>query len=287
MDGLGDLVLGVHVSRVSHVLTDDKKTYALHDAILRDVSALGLNAAQIFTHGPRALQMTNYNVADVRDASDEIAALVVHSAYMLIQVWRSKWPLHKIREQLEVCADIGACGLVLHLNKQPPVNVVKVMQMLRPLAEKTGVLVLLEMTAMHASSHSYETPLKLNYITRSIGASWWSWCIDTAHIWAAGVNIRTYTAMRNWLSEIIPGSIQLFHLNGSSAELGSGRDIHQIIFTPDDCIWHGVDPKQSGVRAIVEYALAANVPIICEINRGTGAQQALNVIKTMAAQHAE
>lgn len=61
----------------------------------------------------------------------------------------------------------------------------------------------------------------------------------------------------------------MFHLNGSSAELGSGKDKHEAAFSSDDNIWCDIEPEKSGVRAIVEFAKKHNIPIICEINRGT------------------
>lgn len=61
----------------------------------------------------------------------------------------------------------------------------------------------------------------------------------------------------------------MFHLNGSSSALGSGKDKHEIAGGPDDLIWGGTNYDCSGVMAVVEYAKAHKIPIICEINRGS------------------
>ena len=81
------LILGVHVSQKSNVL-DDKEPSEIHLAIQRDTNKLGLNAAQIFTYGPRLLVPNNINVKLVKQATEDID-LTVHSAYPTTSVWTS------------------------------------------------------------------------------------------------------------------------------------------------------------------------------------------------------
>jgi len=125
------------------------------------------------------------------------------------------------------------------------------------------------MVSNKGAADTYETPAKINHLTQLIGAdSWWGWCVDTAHLWGAGVNIRAEADMEAWLAAIKPGVIKLFHLNGSYAEMGSGADKHAIALGEGDLIWHGIPYQESGVSAIVRYAKKHNIPIVCEINRG-------------------
>lgn len=361
----GQLILGVHVNRISSVLPLDytaemyskigtaaqaskagqasttgaggksarsAKGYARYDdspftlaqAITRDTTELGLNAAQIFTHGPTSFRRAEFSEPDVRDAVDNLAVVIVHSSFLLTQVWKMKtkgrWLLKKIEKQLVACANIGAWGMVLHVDKQRPEDIAEVMAASKEAALRTGVVILLEMIAMREDPLSCETPAKMNNITDLIAARvrggsvvlgsgepddsselfgtfitqlpndvtaahdchWWGWCIDTAHIWAAGVDIRSYNDVAKYLVAIKPGSVLCFHLNGSSVPLGDGHDIHQIVFSDGDLIWHGIEPRESGVRAVVEYAVARSLPIICEIARGDNSEVGLEAVKRLA-----
>jgi len=172
-------------------------------------------------------------------------------------------------DQIISCKEIGAWGLVVHITKIHYKTAASVMKILAPIIKPTGVKFIIEMVASKADGElTYETPEKINRLTELIGpADWWGWCVDTAHIWGAGVNIRKFTDMKKWLNKL-NHPICMFHLNGSSSALGSGRDKHEIAGGPDDCIWGDYEYDENGVRAVVEYAKKHNTPLICEIKRG-------------------
>lgn len=272
-------MLGVHVTKDSHVLDDKTPAKTLPIAITRDLDELDLNCAQIFTYGPRFMVQNKIDAEEMIDATREIN-LSVHSAYSSTGIWaytdgkttKDKSRMDAIKLQLMSCVKLKAWGLVLHIGKIYPDEATAVMKKLRPVVKKTKIKLILEMVASKPDpDRTYETPEKIDNLTTLIGPaeSWWGWCVDTAHIWAAGVNIRTYESMKKWLNDLTyKKKILMFHLNGSSAQLGCGKDKHEIVFGPDDLIWKGVDPKKSGVRAIVEFAEEHQIPIICEINRG-------------------
>ena len=97
-------------------------------------------------------------------------------------------------------------------------------------------------------------------------------------------HIKTKTHQK-WLADLThKKKILLFHLNGSSANRGSGKDKHEIAFSPDDSIWGKIDPAKSGAYAIVEFALKYDIPIICEINRGNAKEciRSLNKLKELS-----
>ena len=283
------LILGVHVSRSSKVL-DDKKSVDMSDAIIRDLDILGLNAAQIFTHGPRFIVENKMDYKKIINNCPDID-LSVHSAYPSVNIWKitkenindksSKKFTSDIEVQLNACKKINAWGLVLHITKQLPKQVAYVMnKVLKPISIKHNVKIILEMVSNKSADDTYETPDKINYLTSLLDhkEDWWCWCVDTAHLWGAGVDIRSYSNMKKWINNIKhPKKIEMFHLNGSSAKLGSGSDKHEIPFCSDDLIWCNVDPNKSGLRSIVEFSVKNNITIICEINRGVES----DVIKCM------
>ncbi len=288
-------MLGIHVAKVSKVLSESKSS-ELHDAIVRDTEQLNLNAAQIFTYGPRFMVKNKYDEKAVFNNTKDID-LSVHSAYTSVSVWKitpenietrvSQKALKNIDDQLLSCANIGAWCLVLHITKQPPERISYVMNLLKKFSRKHKVMIALEMVANKADdSKTYETPDKINRLTRMIGANknWWCWCVDTAHLWGAGVDISTRETMEEWFDGIeFPNKIQMIHLNGSSAKLGSGKDKHEIPFGPHDIMWGGITPEESGLHAAVSFAKKNNVVIICEINRGSeeDARSSFNIIKNI------
>lgn len=288
------MLLGIHVATSSKVL-DAKKPMLLHLAIKRDIEAHGLNCAQIFTHGPRVMRPNKINATAIKKATTDID-LSVHSRYGSVGIWKvhkdnlssdwSKNVIGHVADQLRACKAIGAWGLVLHISKHYADEVAYGMSLLKIHAKKTGVKILLEMVASKADDNlTYETPEKIDNLTTLIGPKedWWGWCVDTAHLWGAGVDIKSYASMQQWLKRIVyKKKILMFHLNGSSATRGSGHDKHEIPFTPDDTMWYGVEPKNRGLRAVVEFAYKHCITVICEINRGSqkNVKASINTILT-------
>jgi deoxyribonuclease-4 len=287
-------MLGVHVTKDSHVLDDKTTAPDLSDAIIRDTDALKLNCAQVFTYGPRFLVKNKIDYDAVKKATQDID-VSVHSAYQTTGIWKingNKAPadvkkIDTLKLQLLSCNKINAWGLVLHINKIYPDVAADVMAIIKPIVKKSKVKLLLEMVSSKADADkTYETPEKIDNLTTLIGPKedWWGWCVDTAHLWGAGVNIKSYESMKDWLSRLTyKNKILMFHLNGSSAIRGSGKDKHEVVFGPDDLIWHGVKPAASGVRAIIEFAEPRNIPIICEITRGAESvvRKGIEIIKDL------
>jgi deoxyribonuclease-4 len=290
------MYLGVHVSTVSKVL-DSNKSALIHNAITRDLDTHGLNCAQIFTHGPRVMKANNLDVSAIKKECKEID-LSVHSSYGSVGIWnvnsdnksstKSKAIIAHIADQLKSCQKIGAWGLVLHISKHYADDVAYGMTLLKPYAKKTGVTILLEMVASKADDNlTYETPEKIDNLTTLIGPeeNWWGWCVDTAHLWGAGVDIQSYKQMSDWLTRLTyKKKILMFHLNGSSAARGSGKDKHEIPFEPEDVMWNGIEPESSGLRAVIEFCVKQEITIICEINRGTqeNVTKAIDIIIDLA-----
>ncbi len=289
-------MLGVHVSKESHVLDDKTVAKDLSVAVTRDVEALKLNCAQIFTFGPRFIVANKIDFEALVDATKDID-LSVHSAYATTSIWKvnksnkttddSKKRLLNIKAQLLSCVKANAWGIVLHINRISPSEAKETMSILKPIVKKTTTMLILEMVS--SKSHpekTYETPEKIDNLTTLIGPNetWWGWCVDTAHLWGAGVDIASYENMKAWLDSLTyKKKVVMFHLNGSSAVRGSGADKHEAAFSPSDLIWKDKDPKKSGVRAIMEFASIYKIPVICEINRGSEAdiRKSIATIKSL------
>lgn len=299
---MSGITLGVHVTKASHVLDDKTSAKSMSAAILRDTAALPINAVQIFTYGPQYMVPNKIDYEEVVTCTEDLD-VTVHSAYMTTGIWKvtpdnkddadSKKKLDLFKAQMLSTKKVGAWGMVLHVNKEYPDNLAKTMTVLKPMAKKAGVKIILEMVAIKADAdRTYETPEKIDNLTTMIGPTepWWGWCIDTAHLWGAGVDCKSYESMKTWLDTLTyKKKIVQFHLNGSSANRGSGKDKHEIAFGPDDKIWYKVKPEKSGLRAVVEFAVQHDVTVICEINRGTEeeAKKSLNTIIKLATKYSK
>ena len=292
---MNDLILGIHTSHTSPIITNKKKR-ELHDAIKEDVDKFGLNAVQIFTHGPRLPTENKLDYEKINKVSHDLD-VTVHSPYTTVGLWKiqsdnkndsvSKRKITQLKSQLLAVKKAGGWCMVVHITKTLPENIAYTMKLIKPIVKKIGVKISLEMVASKADREkTYETPEKLDNLITLLGIKEKYYCItvDTAHIWAAGVDVRSYEAMNDWINRMtFKKKIEMFHLNGSFSERGSGKDKHAVPFSTNDKIWHGIDPNKSGVKAVIDFARSNNITIICEINRGTEEEifNGLNIIKKL------
>jgi deoxyribonuclease-4 len=262
-----------------HIIKSDNSTLEESVNLLIKNNNLNIKSVQIFTHGPRFVSELKLDYKTISQIT-KLVYLSIHSAYPLISIWNvnkdncnlpsSKMQINNLNSQLEACVNTKADSLVIHLKKIKAKKVADSMLYFKNIIKKHKILLLLEMIACKPDPDlSYETPEKIDNLTTLIGyeEKWWGWCIDTAHLWSSGIDIKSYDNMSKWLEQIIyKKKIKMFHLNGSSVLMGSGKDKHAPPFSKMDKIWHNVDPKKSGVYAVCKFALKYNIPIICELS---------------------
>jgi endonuclease IV len=282
-------MIGVHVSKNSKVLDNpNKKRKTILDAIKKDTTELGINVVQIFTHGPR-------NTKETKDINPELIkkyceenkiCLYVHSAYMAVGIWhinkknirdtKSKNAIEFILAQLNMSDKLNSMGLVIHLPKKEPDVIISTFEVLLPIIKKYKTPIILEMTAVLPDPNkTYETPLKINRLTMLMHKKFpdydnWGWCIDTAHLWGAGIKVNDINVMKKWFDAIkIPEYVKLIHLNGASkSTFATGKDKHIVVFSDEDDIWKNKKKKKSSLDIIQKFVKNNNINVICEINRG-------------------
>ncbi len=239
-----------------------------------------MTCAQIFTHGPKSTQMCNFDHDIVKQATRRLP-IYAHATYLSHPWKRTKMHFH-IKEQLEVCKKLKLSGLVIHLPKDIPEIVVKTMEIIND----PDMLIILEMTSVAPDpKKTYETPEKLNALIEALLESQvdinFGICIDTSHVWAAGQDMSRYDNVQDWINRIkYPDYIKLFHINGTTIELGGHKDVHEPPFSSKDLIWNNIPPKDSGMRAIVEFAGEYNIPLIMELTKSSNKaiEDAYNIV---------
>lgn len=269
--------VGPHVNRV--YASDKNATIADHMAAALDAAKkedFDAKAVQCFLMGPRdrTVHLGEGEGAEVEQfVKNRGASLIVHSAYRNNNPWRGDPTCAaSIREELRLSAEAGAKGLVCHLPVGPHEWVLK---FLPRLYTGHSVRIYLEHVASLPKNSHYESPEKIAALfkgirrfdptLRKVG-----FCIDTAHIWACGVDISSYENAEKWLNdleaiaEVLPPDKIMFHLNDNKWGLGRGKDEHAALLEGEIWSKYRNAPKESGLAAFIDYAMRHSTIVILE-----------------------
>ena len=229
--------IGAHVSIAGYIWES-----------LERAKALGCNAMQIFSRNPRSWQAADLNASDVDrfralKKKYDIKPVVVHVPY-LINLATPDDGLYKksiiaFMEDLERADILGVEYFVTHLGSHVGSgedNGIRrfsqaIDQILKKVKPKTTIL--LENTAGSGSWIGYRFEHIKRIISgistvKNIGV-----CLDTAHTFEAGYDMKTKCGLERTLKEfdklIGTDLIKAVHFNDSLSEIGSHIDRHQHI----------------------------------------------------------
>lgn len=258
--------LGIHIAKKS--LIRDAKYKTMLDAIQAETQLLNLNACQIYSHGPRSYTKNPMSHQAIKKYCEEQKVdLSTHGTYVSVSIWKvnqknksseeSKKQIEHIKDMLSTVKQLGGSGVVVHLPKKLPEIIVETLEVL---SENANLLklrdsnggcpkLILEMPASKPDDKTYETSDKLNNLCELIHNNKkinldWCLCIDTSHQWSCGIKMNERHSWNDWLADLTEftrNKIEIIHLNGnSSVNFGRGKDIHEIIMSPTDGIWHNL-----------------------------------------------
>jgi endonuclease IV len=247
-----------------HFHIDKRKNLAV--AISEDIEEFGSTCGQIFLANNRSGVLTKCPVSELETAST--IPIAVHGAYTNSLWTKSKSQTTSIALQLDMCEVLGYVGMVFHHGKKTTDQILDGLNR----QPETKTKILLEQSACKPSpTQTHETPEKLNRLISMLIARAtrpWGIVIDTAHIWAMGVELGTRDDVNQFFNAIEhPDRIDLIHFNGSYSPKGSGKDKHAIPAGPDDNIWDR--QNRDGWKALIEFGRSHNIPMIMEVNRGS------------------
>jgi deoxyribonuclease IV len=235
----GSLRIGIHTSIAGDV------TVALEMA-----HGLGANALQIFSSSPRMWARGNSRIAETeaerfRARRKELALgpLVIHASYLINlaspnPVLRTQ-SVQAFHQELVRGLALGADFLVVHpgsrLESSVEAGVAAIAESLKQAARglKLGELrILLENTAGQGSALGSRFE-ELKTVLESCSDLPLGVCIDTAHLFAAGWDIRKAPGLEATLRHIdgVVGldRVRVVHMNDSKVALGSRVDRHEHI----------------------------------------------------------
>lgn len=264
------MVFGFHVS---------KNGRPMHVALAEDMKILqdyGMKpCAQVFVSGPRTFKETlnDEEKARVREYIAETGAqIVIHGAYVDNPWNKSPGSVHNIKQELRICSQIGATGVIVHLGNKTFDTLQYVIEEVTDI-EQRDVTLWLEIHAAKPNPGTFETPEKItklfnlikNYNTHGVRIGL---CIDTAHLFACGTSLSEYNAAKQWIAGL-PDVPLMLHLNDSKSIFKSGKDQHARLLYGN--IWKKYNPdsgefpiSQSGLAYLLEYAEENNIMVILE-----------------------
>lgn len=262
---------------------------------------LGCEAVQFFAGSPRTWRPTTYGDDDavrfreVRAASP-IRFVVIHTIYLInLASGRDEFyekSVVSLCGALTAAEQLGADAIVTHIGSHQgsgfEAGLERVQAALRrALAESEGssVRLLLENTAGAGGTMGVDFSELGAIIAAAGGDPRLGICLDTAHLYESGVDLRTAAGFDEALKrlESVCGRdrLAMLHLNDSMSPLGSNRDRHENIGEGDI--------GRDGFRTIVTAPALAHLPGILEVPGFAGDgpdQENLAILRRLAGQTA-
>ena len=297
---MSKLTIGWHTTispSIVHGLKFNKSTHTTHNSYYNV-------AAQIFLKSPMRVGKCKFTEKDcniVKDYLNNDTYLVVHGQYIInfIKI-DNEWAINSVVDDIKILDKMipdnckTKTGVIIHMGKntnkesieQCINNFYKNVKEVISKTQECKVKLILETSTKTKNGndifYDIETFGKLKkYLAENLTKEEYSrvgYCIDTAHIFASGYNIKTKEEFEEFMSlwdhHIGINEITLFHLNDSKVDLGCCRDLHEqigsgLIYTE----------QKDGLQALLKFCETNNVPIIIE--SGGNQDDEIEIIQTL------
>jgi len=206
------------------------------DHTRKEAARLGCEVVQIFVKNPRSWAEKRLTDEERESFSRLLrdVPVVAHLSYLpnLAKIDEDPRHLKALLHEASLCEQLGIARLIVHCgsrteNKRGIASIAKAVN--RAL-DAFGLSVMLENAAGQGDSIGRSIPELAEIHRRISEKSRVFLCLDTAHLFAAGYNVRSRQAWTRILKEagenVGPDALGFFHLNDSKTELGSNVDRH-------------------------------------------------------------
>lgn len=238
---------------------------------------IGCEAIQFFAGSPRTWKPQLYKEQDWRKfrelrAESPIRFVVIHTIY-LINLASARDDFYdksvtSLIGAIDAAEQLGADAIVTHIGSHQGAGfdegLARVQAALRRAlaeSEDSGVRVLLENTAGAGGTMGLDFEELGAIIDAAGGHPRLGLCMDTAHIFEAGFDIRTPEGLDDAVARLAASCgldrLEMIHLNDSKTPIGSNRDRHENIGEGEIGL--------EGFRSIVNHPAFADVPGILEV----------------------
>jgi len=238
---------------------------------------IGAEAVQFFAGSPRTWAPTLYKDKDAEKfrelrAASPVRFAVIHTIYLINLASENEDFYEKSVRSLcgavTAAEQLGADAIVTHIGSHQgsgfAAGLERVQAGLRAaLAESEGspVRLLLENTAGAGGTMGVDFRELGQIVDATGGDPRLGICVDTAHIFESGVDLRTREGIDDLLRDLDEGCgrerLVMFHLNDSKTALGSNRDRHENIGDGD--------LGDEAFRLLVNEPAFADLPGILEV----------------------
>jgi deoxyribonuclease-4 len=235
----GSVRIGIHTSIAGSYLN-----------ALEAARKLGCNALQIFSASPRMWQGGPSRIPEVDAAAFrmrreelQLGPLVVHANYLInlaaAQPMLRTRSIQAFHDEIVRAISLGADFLIVHpgargeaTSQQAIANIVESVKQAAKNASMGGLQILIENTAGMGTAVGARLE-ELGEILAGLRGLPVGACLDTAHLFAAGYDIKSEGGLASTIGQI-DGAIGLenvpvFHVNDSKVELGGRVDRHEHI----------------------------------------------------------
>jgi len=229
--------IGVHVSIAGKIWES-----------LERAKALGCNTMQIFSRNPRSWQASEFESSDIENfkrlkAEYDISPVAVHIPYIINLATPTdglyKKSIAAYMEDIARADILGTEYVVTHLGSHVGTGedkgIRRFREALNQIVNKTKpkTMILLENTAGSGSCIGYRFEHIKRIIDRLDHPERVGVCLDTAHTFESGCDIKTKVGLKKTLKEfdklIGLDKIKVVHFNDSLSAFGSHVDRHQHI----------------------------------------------------------
>lgn len=243
------LVIGCHIHKSSQLGDSNKsgfKTFAEALQFYHEFAAeheFNMTAGQFFASQPQQMDSPIIEPPEAKELNDTAkrlgVELVIHAPYVITPFGtaKSKKFAHKcLRRELSLAGSMSHCkGVIVHLQNVSPDDIVAD---LRDLISKfkddiPDSILYLENEVRRNVEWGYSSPQQFGELAKAIHEANLplkvGLCLDTAHLWISGVDLRDHTReyLRDFDHAMRDHKLPLMlHLNDAPNPLGQGRDAH-------------------------------------------------------------
>ncbi len=206
------------------------------DDTLSQAKELGCEVVQVFVKNPRSWERREFSDADLAAFGRLSAELPVfaHLSYLpnLAKIDGDERNLEGFLHEAALCERLGIGSLVVHPGSRPDrlAGVKMTAQAIDSVHDRHDVAVLIENTAGQGNVIGRDIEELARIYEGVANKEKTLFCIDTAHLFESGCDIRKKDVWKGFLDEFERTlgleRIGLFHLNDSKAAAGSHADRH-------------------------------------------------------------
>ncbi len=268
MSSASDNLIGYHGF---HLRTDNVSD--LHDIIniFYKKYKKYVNLVQIFLYNPKTYKREILNPNKIDKG---IKRIYVHSTFNIVI---GKLNYRTFKDQIRYCNEIGAYGFIVHIPllilDELLVGLTKILDICINIGE---CKLILEIPAFKKQENVTYCEIKelqklcekLDSLNKGKYIGKYSICIDTAHLWSYGYDLRSVRSAKKYCNDMLKiiDHIDCVHFNGNKLELGNGRDMHEIPCNDNDKIWHGDGCKS--FEYMYSFLICNKIDIVFELNIG-------------------